>query len=105
MITADSAFQPAVSADGRFVVFTTLSSLVDDDTDFFNDIYLRDTLNGTTERVSAGISDFIPSGDGDDTGGASDTPSVSADGRFIVFDTLIMIDNDPNVEAGHIFFA
>lgn len=49
---SDSAF---LSADGRFVVFTSdASDLVAADTNGTLDVFLRDTLNGTTERISIG---------------------------------------------------
>jgi uncharacterized repeat protein (TIGR01451 family) len=70
---------PAISADGRFVAFSTFDSLVPEDTRQFSlDIYLRDRQTGTTELISVN-SDEVP-GDG-----RSEEPSVSADGRFVVF--------------------
>ena len=43
---------PAVSADGRFVVFVSLAdTLVPGDTNGAADIFVRDRLTGTTERV------------------------------------------------------
>jgi uncharacterized repeat protein (TIGR01451 family) len=70
---------PAISADGRFVAFSTFDSLTPEDTRPFSlDIYLRDRQTGTTELISVN-SDEVP-GDG-----RSEAPSVSADGRFVVF--------------------
>jgi uncharacterized repeat protein (TIGR01451 family) len=70
---------PSISADGRFVAFSTFQSLVPEDTQPFSlDIYLRDRLNGTTELISVD-SNEVP-GDG-----RSEAPSVSADGRFVAF--------------------
>lgn len=70
---------PAISADGRFVAFSTFDSLVPQDTQPFSlDIYLRDRLTGTTELISVN-SDEQP-GDG-----RSESASVSADGRFVAF--------------------
>jgi Tol biopolymer transport system component len=43
-----------ISADGRFIAFSSLAPLVDDDTNGLQDAYLRDLTNGTTERVSLG---------------------------------------------------
>ncbi|MDP1625001.1 MAG: peptidoglycan-binding protein [bacterium] len=45
--------QSALSADGRYVAWNTLASLVSTDTDVARDIYLRDVQAGTTKRVSA----------------------------------------------------
>src|SRR5690606_30726839 len=47
---------PAISADGRFVVFTSgASNLVSGDTNGFYDVFLHDRLDGTTRRVSMGL--------------------------------------------------
>src|SRR6266851_1295951 len=44
---------PAVSADGRFVAFDSqASNLVKGDTNGAIDVFVRDRLTGTTERVS-----------------------------------------------------
>lgn len=70
---------PSISADGRFVAFSTFDSLVPEDTlPGSLDIYLRDRQTGTTELISVN-SDEVP-GDG-----RSESPSVSADGRFVTF--------------------
>ncbi|HEU5102392.1 MAG TPA: hypothetical protein VFU22_25390, partial [Roseiflexaceae bacterium] len=70
---------PAISADGRFVAFSTFTRLVPEDTQPSSlDIYLRDRQAGTTELISVN-SDEVP-GDG-----RSQSPSVSADGRFVAF--------------------
>src|SRR5260221_119014 len=80
----DGSFEPSVSADGRYVAFTSASSnLVPGDTTGFWDVFVRDRLSGVTERVSV------------DSGGApgnSDSGvygiSISADGRYVAFDSL-----------------
>ena len=70
---------PSISADGRYVAFSTDTSLVPEDTQpFSQDIYLRDRQTGTTELISVS-SDEVP-GDGRSVG-----PSVSAEGRFVAF--------------------
>jgi uncharacterized repeat protein (TIGR01451 family) len=70
---------PAISADGNFVAFSTFTALVPQDTAPFSlDIYLRDRSSGTTELISIN-SDEVP-GDG-----RSEAPSVSADGRYVAF--------------------
>jgi uncharacterized repeat protein (TIGR01451 family) len=57
---------PAISPDGRFVAFVT----GDFDTDFNFDVYLRDRVAGTTERVSVAA-------DGGDAQNSSDSPVVA----------------------------
>lgn len=83
--SAESRFvdaRPALSADGRFVAFSSLSGrLVSSDTNDLEDIFVRDTLLGTTVRASVGA-------DGIQSDGASWYPSLSADGRYLVFATV-----------------
>jgi Tol biopolymer transport system component len=73
----------AFSADGRFVVMMSgAGTLVNGDTNNQSDIFVHDRLTGMTERVS------VPSGGGEanDTSGIGiHTPSISADGRYVVF--------------------
>ncbi len=74
-----SSYAPALSADGRFIVFRShASNLVAGDTNYMGDIFLRDNLNGTLQRVNLSTT-------GEQAGGPSDEPAISADGRFIVF--------------------
>ncbi len=89
--------QPAVSADGHFVTFeSAATNLVAGDTDGFIDIYRAeiDPVTGAViaiEQVSAAASGA--SGDGD-----SVTPSISDDGRFIVFRSAAgnLVEGDEN---------
>ncbi len=74
----------AISGDGRFVAFLTTSQLVADDTNGLNDVYLKDRMTGTVTLVSR--ADGLAGAAG--TGGAPlYTPSVSADGRYVAFDS------------------
>jgi hypothetical protein len=44
---------PAISADGRFVAFSSFATnLVDDDTNGTSDVFVHDRITGTTSRVS-----------------------------------------------------
>ena len=75
----------AVSADGRFVVFSSLAeNLTDDDVSGWH-IYLRDRFTDTTTLVA----------DGSNSGGS---PVISADGRYIAFRSLSsqLVANDNN---------
>jgi Tol biopolymer transport system component len=70
---------PAVSGDGRFVAFASSSDeLVPGDTNGDVDIFVRDRRTGSTEVVSVGR-------DGKPKEGRSVSPSISADGRHVVF--------------------
>ncbi|MFN0008231.1 MAG: TolB family protein [Planctomycetota bacterium] len=83
---------PSASADGRYVAFQSPSSnLVGGDSNGSDDVFVRDRLNGTTERVSVS------------TGGAQATThsrasSISADGRFVAFESFAsnLVANDTN---------
>jgi Tol biopolymer transport system component len=71
-----------ISADGRYVVFVSLASnLVAGDTNHAWDVFVRDRLLETTERVSVDSSGV--EGDEDSWGG-----SISTDGRRVVFSTI-----------------
>jgi Tol biopolymer transport system component len=71
--------RPAISADGRFVVFaSSATNLVSGDANGCDDIFVHDGWTGVTERVSVD-STFK------EANGASGYPSISGDGRFVVF--------------------
>jgi Tol biopolymer transport system component len=79
-VQADKWVQEArISDDGRYVVFESASGvLVPGDTNFVRDIFVRDMLLGTTERLSVGPA-------GEQLLGESRTPVLSADGRYVAF--------------------
>jgi Tol biopolymer transport system component len=70
---------PVTSADGRYVVFSTDAALAPTDTNGLDDVYLRDTVDGTTVLVSQ--KGGVPGND------FSLEPTVSADGRYVAFTT------------------
>ncbi|HEU4733172.1 MAG TPA: Ig-like domain-containing protein [Kofleriaceae bacterium] len=72
---------PAISEDGRFIAFTTGLSLVTDDTNNFDDVYLYDRGTRTFTRASV-------SSTGGQGNGASRRPRLSADGRYVVFESF-----------------
>ena len=75
------SFQPDISADGRFVVFTSqATNLVANDTNGAEDVFIRDLVAGTTRRVSL-------HGRRGQTDGRSGTPAISPDGRFVSFES------------------
>jgi Tol biopolymer transport system component len=70
--------EAAISADGRFVAFASLASnLVPGDTNGTWDVFVYDRVTGGTERVSVGIYA--------QANGASRSPAISADGRYVAF--------------------
>ncbi|MFI6128485.1 TolB family protein [Micromonospora sp. NPDC051141] len=83
---------PTMSADGRFVAFTSEAALVPGDTNDVADVFLRDLRTGTTIRVN------VAADGGQATGGSSYGPMMSADGRHVVFssDATNLVSDDTN---------
>jgi hypothetical protein len=76
-----SSISPAISADGRIVVFGSFANnLVAGDWNFQADIFVHDRSTGITERVSVDSS-------GAEGNGNSNHADVSADGRFVAFES------------------
>jgi len=82
----------AISGDGRFVAFLSgASNLVANDSNQMNDVFVRDRQTGVTERVNVSSS-------GVQANGQSADPAISADGRFVAFDSFAsnLVDLDAN---------
>lgn len=85
-----SSRSPSISSDGRFVAFVSdASNLVPSDDNAAADVFLRDTCTGApqnsgcipgTTRISLGPG-------GAEANGASASPSISPDGRFVAFES------------------
>jgi len=72
---------PELSANGKFVAYSSFAdNLIADDENEGNDIFVRDLTANTTERVSEFTGDYEAEGD-------SQRPSISADGRYVAFDS------------------
>ena len=73
---------PSISADGRHITFQSLASnLVADDTNGVFDVFVHDRLTGITERVSLSTEGIQGNFD-------STAPAISADGRFVAFESF-----------------
>jgi len=73
----------SVSANGRYVVFvSTADNLVPGDGNGVSDVFLRDRVAATTERIS--VSSAEVEGNAASAGGVA----VSGDGRFVVFESV-----------------
>ncbi|MFI9386826.1 TolB family protein [Kutzneria sp. NPDC052558] len=83
---------PAITPDGRYVAFASgAPNIVAGDTNRATDVFVRDRQTGVTTRVSV-----------DSTGAQANdrswAPSISADGRYVVFlsDATNLIASDTN---------
>jgi len=78
---ANSSYFHDISADGRYVAFySNASNLVSDDTNERSDIFVKDLQSGALRRVSV-------ASDGTQANGHSIEVSISADGRYVAFDS------------------
>jgi Tol biopolymer transport system component len=83
---------PSISANGRYVAFQSqANNLVSGDTGFITDIFIHDRQTGVTTRVSIAF-------DGTEANNVSSAPSISADGRYIAFESNAsnLVDGDTN---------
>jgi Tol biopolymer transport system component len=90
---------PSISADGRYVAFSSFAEdLVTGDTNLANDVFVRDLLQGTTTLVSV-----------DMMGGSADSgsgePSISADGRYVAFQSAAtdLVDGEDSPATNDVF--
>jgi len=82
----------SISADGRYVTFRSwASNLVSGDTNDTGDIFVHDRQSGGTMRVSV-------ASDGAQGNGGSDYSSISADGRYVAFESYAtnLVSGDTN---------
>jgi len=89
----DRSLFPSISYDGRYVAFySEASNLVVGDTNDCPDIFVHDRLTGVTTRVS------VATGGTQSTGGSWSHPSISADGRYVTFDSSAsdLVSGDTN---------
>lgn len=82
----------SISGDGRFVAFESdATNLVPGDTNGATDVFVRDTVTGTTTRVSVDST-------GAQANGGSNYSAISSDGRFVAFvsDATNLVTGDTN---------
>ena len=87
-----ASYDPAISADGRYVAFYSLASnLVPGDTNGVADVFVHDRQTASTQRVSLATE----SAQGNNR---SYAPSISADGRYVAFESLAtnLVPGDTN---------
>ena len=77
----DYSYWPSANADGRYVAFySKASNLVPGDTNDREDVFRKDLVTGGIVRCS--VSSSGEEGNGDSSG-----PSISSDGRYVVFNS------------------
>ena len=93
------ASYPDISADGRHVAFQSSGAdLVPGDTNALQDVFVHDRDTGSTVRIS------VASGGTQATGGASGDAAISADGRFVAFEsTATNLSADDTNAASDVF--
>ncbi len=86
------SFRPRISRNGQYVVFeSNATNLVAGDNNGQRDIFVRDLLAGTTTRVNVDSS-------GVESNAFSQMASISADGRYVVFESTAsnLVPGDTN---------
>lgn len=86
--------QPSISGDGSLVSFTSLASnLVPGDTNGVSDVFVKNLSTGSITRISTGSS-------GEQANYYNANSSISADGRFVSFDSdaTNLVPGDTNGE-------
>jgi Tol biopolymer transport system component len=88
------SYTPVLSADGRYLAFSSYATnLVAGDTNGRKDVFLLDRQTGTMTLISRPASG--------QSNGNSDTPDISADGRYIAFVSFAtnLVAGDTNGKA------
>ncbi len=88
----NSSFLPKISSNGRYVVFESYASnLVPNDTNGVQDVFMRDTVAGTTSLISI-------STQGQASNSYSAYSSMTPDGRYVAFQSYAsnLVPNDTN---------
>nr|WP_319374457.1 Ig-like domain-containing protein [uncultured Methanobacterium sp.] len=86
------SYEPSISADGRYIAFSSYANnLIDNNTNYYSDIFVRDRLLNTTERISI-------SSTGEEGNGDSYESFISSDGRYVTFTSYAsnLVSNDVN---------
>lgn len=90
---------PAISADGRWVTYqSAATNIVPGDTNGVIDVFLYDTVNGTTTMLSQNVS-------GGASNGASDWPRMSRDGSTVMFNSAAtdLVDQPPTTGGLYLY--
>lgn len=88
----DSSFDSSISTDGQYVAFASwATNLAANDTNGARDVFLRDTQSSVTTLISV-------ASDGTQGNSTSEKTSISADGRYVTFesDASNLVEGDTN---------
>ncbi|MBZ0317275.1 MAG: hypothetical protein K8L91_12705 [Anaerolineae bacterium] len=94
--TGGISYNPAISYDGRYVAFgSNATNLYSPDSNGAYDVFLRDTVAGTTRLASVSLTGGTGAGP---TLSNSTHATVSQDGRFVAFQSFAnnLVANDTN---------
>ena len=89
------SFSPDISSNGRWIVFASFANnLVAGDNNGKSDIFIRDRLQNTTQKISVALG-------GAATNGNSFNPTVSNDGRWIAYESIAsnLVSGDNNGQS------
>jgi hypothetical protein len=89
------AMKPSSSQDGRYIAYVSAATnLVSSDTNGQTDIFVRDRLNGTTTMLSVSSS-------GVQANGPSNRAQISANGRYVTFESTAtnLVSGDTNAKS------
>src|SRR3984957_5985055 len=81
----DDSSSPSISANGRYVAFSSVASNLVENAPAGHQIYLRDTCTGAEGSCTAWTQIVSIDANGALTGTESFLPSISASGRFVAF--------------------
>jgi len=91
-LSTGGSFEPDITPDGRWVTFTSNAiNLVARDLNLTYDIFVRDRKTKQIQRISVGVN-------GTEANGPSTNPVISADGRYVAFesDATNLVAGDTN---------
>lgn len=91
-LSSRASHSPSLNRRGDLVAFVSAARLAPEDINEDADVYLRDVRRGLTTLVSAGP-------DGHSLRGASYSPALSADGRYVAFVSKAVLDPDRDTNA------
>ena len=82
---------PTISANGRFVLFSSGAALTEPDTNSTSDVFVHDLESRTTTRIS-------DSGTGAEGNNSSVAGSISSDGRYVAYESVAsnLVPGDTN---------